>query len=69
MHFLRGVRAVARGPGGFAFLSAQSRAEYAARVAREPENLDWPVISPGADGLGLEPQSFSEERRDFLSFG
>jgi glycosyltransferase involved in cell wall biosynthesis len=69
MHFLRGVRAVARGAGGFAFLSAQSRAEYAARVARKPERLDWPVISPGADGLGLEPQSFSVERRDFLSFG
>ena len=30
---------------------------------------ELPVIDPGADGLGLERQAFTPERRDFVAIG
>lgn len=66
MHFLRGLRAASR----LAFLSEQTRNDYA-RVARmRPDSpTPGPVISPGANGLALERQSFSRDRLDFVSLG
>jgi glycosyltransferase involved in cell wall biosynthesis len=66
MHFLRGLRAAT----GLAFLSEQTRQDYTRRVARTPLSAGTgPVILPGADGLRLERQSFSPERRDFVAIG
>lgn len=64
--FLRGLRSASH----LAFLSEQTRRDYAHRVARtNPPNAAGPVIDPGADGLGLERQHFSPDRRDFVSIG
>lgn len=66
MHFLRALR----GASHLAFLSEQTRNDYAVRVARTKSAMSLgPVISPGADGLGLERQRFSSSRRDFVSLG
>ena len=66
MHFLRGLRSA----GHLAFVSEQTRQDYAARVARTISVGDaGPVISLGANGLKLERQSFSPDRRDFVSIG
>lgn len=66
MHFLRGLRAAS----SVAFLSEQTRQDYARRVARLP-SVDGagPVLLPGADGLQLERQSFASGRRDFVAIG
>ena len=65
-HFLRGLRSAQH----LAFLSPQTKHDYATRIARHPTSMaDGPVIDPGADGLGLERQVFSPERRDFVSIG
>lgn len=66
MHFLRGLRSASR----LAFVSEQTRNDYEARVTRTKPLLSaGPVISLGADGLGLEQQIFSSDRRDFVSIG
>jgi glycosyltransferase involved in cell wall biosynthesis len=65
MHFLRALRAARH---RLAFVSEQTRPEYAERVARTPLRR-WPVLTEGADGLGLERQHFSADRRDFVSIG
>lgn len=65
MHFLRALRGAAR---HLAFVSEQTRREYAARIARVPLQ-SWPVLTEGADGLGLERQAFSPDRRDFVAIG
>ncbi len=66
MHFLRALRSASH----FAFLSEQTRDDYAMRVARTKSTMSLgPVISPGADGLGLERQSFFSSRRDFVALG
>jgi glycosyltransferase involved in cell wall biosynthesis len=66
MHFLRGLRATT----SLAFLSEQTRQDYANRIARVPLTADTgPVILPGADGLQMERQSFTPERRDFVAIG
>jgi glycosyltransferase involved in cell wall biosynthesis len=62
MPYLRALRTVPR----VAFISAQTRAEYA-RVTRRP--ADGPVLPLGGDGLGLERQRFSPERRGFVFLG
>jgi glycosyltransferase involved in cell wall biosynthesis len=65
-HFLRGLR----GAGRLAFLSQQTRHDYVTRIARtQHAPAAGPVIDPGADGLALERQVFSPERRDFVSIG
>lgn len=65
-HFLRGLRSASH----LAFLSQQTRRDYATRIARTRGALaSGPVIDPGADGLGLERQVFSPARRDFVSIG
>ena len=66
MHFLRGLRVATN----VAFLSEQTRQDYARRVARMPFPVHaGPVLLPGADGLCLERQSFSPDRRDFVAIG
>jgi glycosyltransferase involved in cell wall biosynthesis len=66
MHFLRGLRGASR----LAFLSEQTRDDYIGRVARtKRDEATGPVISPGADGLMLERQTFSPRRRDFVALG
>jgi glycosyltransferase involved in cell wall biosynthesis len=66
MHFLRGLRAASR----VAFLSEQTRQDYIRRVARVPfSEVTGPVLLPGADGLRLERQTFSPNRRDFVAIG
>ncbi len=66
MHFLRALRGVT----AVAFLSQATREDYVKRIARKTGNgSGQPVLSPGADGLGLEPQVFSAARRLFVSIG
>ena len=65
-HFLRGLRSAQH----LAFLSPQTKHDYATRVSRNRAAATLgPVIDPGADGLGLERQIFSPRRRDFVSIG
>ena len=65
-HFLRGLRSARH----LAFLSPQTKHDYAKRIARNPPpTVLGPVLDPGADGLGLERQVFSPQRRDFVSIG
>ena len=64
MHYLRALRA----PRHFAFLSEQTRREFAQRVMRRPMG-EWPILAPGADGIGLERQVFTTQRRTFVSIG
>ena len=53
-----------------AFLSQQTRDDYERRIARRaPPSAGWPVLDPGADGLGLERQRFTPGRRRFVSIG
>ena len=65
-YFLRGLRSA----GHLAFLSEQTRRDYVERIARTSLTDELgPVIHPGADGLRLERQVFSPQRRDFVSIG
>jgi glycosyltransferase involved in cell wall biosynthesis len=67
MHYLRALRGIG---GRLAFLSSATRSEYLARITHgRPASGDLPVIDPGADGLGLERQVFTPERRDFIAIG
>ncbi len=66
MHFLRGLRAAA----ALAFLSPQTREDYARHVVRRaPAAALGPVLLPGADGLGLERQRFAPGRHRFVAIG
>jgi glycosyltransferase involved in cell wall biosynthesis len=67
MHYLRALRGIG---GRLAFLSSATRSDYVARIARgRAASSDLPVIAPGADGLGLERQAFTPERRNFVAIG
>ncbi len=50
-----------------AFISGRTREAYVRRVARHPD--PGPVIPMGADGLGLEPQSWHPGRRSIVMLG
>lgn len=50
-----------------AFISMKTWADYAHRVGRR--HVEARIIPMGADGLGLEPQSFSPTRRTFVMLG
>ena len=63
MPFLHALRAV----GHRAFISAATRLDCAELVLRRPES--GPVLPLGADGLGLERQSFDPARRDVVMLG
>jgi glycosyltransferase involved in cell wall biosynthesis len=62
MPYLHALRSVARR----GFISAATRRDCAAML-RRPE--PGPVLTLGADGLGLERQVFSPERRDIVLLG
>ena len=67
MHFLRGVRSAG---DHVAFLSPHTRDDFVRRIARRaPPPEGWPLLSPGADGLALERQSFRPDRHRFVSIG
>jgi glycosyltransferase involved in cell wall biosynthesis len=66
MHYLRGLLGIGR---RVAFISESSRSDYIRRIAHLKDPCDNPVITPGADGLGLEPQTFSPDRRLFVAIG
>lgn len=67
MPFLRAVRSAG---DRVAFLSRNTRDEFERRIARRPPPpAGWPVLDPGADGLGLERQFFRPDRRCFVSIG
>jgi glycosyltransferase involved in cell wall biosynthesis len=56
-----------RGIPDVAFISAQVRDDFRDRIVRRP--FDGPVIPMGADGLGMERQSFEPSRRSFVMLG
>lgn len=62
MPYLHAMRAVGRR----AFISAATRRECAAVFQRAE---DGPVLTLGADGLGLERQQFDRARRDVVMLG
>jgi glycosyltransferase involved in cell wall biosynthesis len=67
MHYLRALRGT---ENRLAFLSPATRDDYVLRILRRSEtSCQWPVVDPGADGLGLERQLFSPERQDFVAIG
>ena len=63
MHYLRALRCV-----DAAFISEQTRHEYAERIMRG-SGRPGPVLPLGADALGLERQSWSPERRAIVAIG
>jgi glycosyltransferase involved in cell wall biosynthesis len=63
MHYLRALRRV-----DAAFISEQTRQEYTTRIMRG-RRRPGPVLPLGADGLGLERQSWSPDRRMFVAIG
>ncbi len=66
MPYLRALRAVPR----VAFISEQTRADYGRVMRREaPKGGGGPVVPLGSDGLRLERQHFSPERRGFVFLG
>ena len=65
MHYLRGLLGIGE---RLAFLSQATRQDHARRIGRAAVD-DMPIISPGADGLGLERQTFDPSRRDFVALG
>jgi glycosyltransferase involved in cell wall biosynthesis len=66
MHYLRGLLGIGQ---RVAFLSEATRSDYIRRIARLKRPPENPVITPGADGLRLEPQTFSPDRRLFVAIG
>ena len=62
MPYLHAMRSVARR----SFISDATRRDCATLFARDEPG---PVLPLGADGLGLEPQSFSPARRDIVMLG
>ncbi len=65
MPYLRALRSVPR----LAFISDKTRSDYLQRISRAPDAVAGPVIPMGGDGLGLERQSFTASRRDFVMLG
>jgi glycosyltransferase involved in cell wall biosynthesis len=66
MPYLRALRAVPR----VGFISEQTRADYERVMRREaPKGIHGPVVPLGGDGLRLERQRFSPERRGFVFLG
>ena len=63
MHYLRALRCV-----DAAFISEQTRHEYAERIMRG-SGRPGPVLPLGADALGLERQSWSPDRRAWYAGG
>ena len=63
MPYLRALRSVPN----LAFISARTRDDFSARIARRA--FDGPVIPMGGDGLKLERQSFGPSRRRFVMLG
>jgi glycosyltransferase involved in cell wall biosynthesis len=67
MPYLRALRDIG---DGLSFNSCQSRDDCANRILRRPEGVRlWPVFSCGADGFGIERQSFHPNRVNFVSIG
>ena len=64
MHYLRALRHIPE----VAFISQQTRAEYVDRVTRG-RGHPGPVTPLGGDGLGLERQIWSPDRRDIVMMG
>jgi glycosyltransferase involved in cell wall biosynthesis len=64
MQYLRALRHVPE----VAFISQQTRAEYADRVMRGC-GRPGPVLPLGADGIGLERQAWSPNRREIVVIG
>ena len=52
-----------------AFISEQTRREYVTRILRRPGHKGGPVLPLGADGLGMEHQSWSPGRHEFVALG
>jgi glycosyltransferase involved in cell wall biosynthesis len=63
MHYLRALRCV-----DAAFISEQTRREYAERIMRG-QGCPGPVLPLGVDALGLERQSWSPNRRTIVAIG
>jgi glycosyltransferase involved in cell wall biosynthesis len=67
MHYLRALRGIGN---RVAFLSQSTLHDYHVRILhRHDENEKLPVISPGANSLGLESQSFNSSRKSFVTIG
>jgi glycosyltransferase involved in cell wall biosynthesis len=64
MPYLRALRYVSE----IAFISQQTREQFERRIMRG-HGRSGPVLPLGADGMGLEPQSWSPERRDVVMIG
>jgi glycosyltransferase involved in cell wall biosynthesis len=65
MHYLRLVREANR----TAFISGQTQSDYATRIRRNGSVDFGPVLPLGADGLGLNRQTFAEDKRAWVSIG
>jgi glycosyltransferase involved in cell wall biosynthesis len=68
MDYLTALREVPQ----VAFLSEETRTDYRDRVMRSRgrgSERPGPVLTPGADGLGLERQAWSPARRDIVLLG
>jgi len=65
---MRYVRMV-RGARCTAFISGQTRSDYIHRIRRSDLPEAGPVLPLGADGLGLEMQSFSSEKNAWVAIG
>jgi glycosyltransferase involved in cell wall biosynthesis len=64
MSFLRALRYAS----DVAFISEQVRADYRKRITRG-QGRDGPVLPLGGDGLGIERQTFTPARTDFVWLG
>ena len=64
MHYLLAMRNIPR----LAFISNQTRCEFDTKIVRKSSRETF-VFPLGGDGLRLEKQSFSQERRSFVYFG
>lgn len=65
MNYLRLVRDTRH----VAFISHQTRHEYASRILRRPNVEAGPVLPLGADGLALERQTWHAARQTFVALG
>ena len=65
MHYLRLVQQIDR----VAHISMRTKREYEQRVMRGRAQLNGPVLPLGGDGLPVEKQSWSPDRRGFLAIG
>lgn len=65
MHYLRLVREARR----TAFISGATRSDYETRIKRNGVSDTGPVLPLGADGLNLEPQMFSPDKKTWVCIG